>query len=56
MPVEHATRELTPDEAKALTKDLQKILEKHNCEMGVRSVIELMKYVGDSDGGSNKAD
>lgn len=37
--------ELSREEADALTKDLQEVLAKHNCEMGVKSVIELLKRV-----------
>jgi len=43
--MEYKTRELLPEEAEALSKDLQDVLKKHNCEMGVRSMIELLKYV-----------
>lgn len=39
------TRELTKSEADALTKDLQEVLKKHNCEMGVVSSIQLLKRV-----------
>ena len=38
-------RELSKDEGDALTKDLQEVLEKHNCEMGVTSAIQLLKRV-----------
>ena len=38
-------QELTKEEAEALTKDLQEVLAKHNCEMGVKSSIELLKRV-----------
>ena len=38
-----STRELTPEELKALTEDLQAVLEKHGAEMGVSSSINLMK-------------
>jgi len=44
------TRELTIEEAQALTKDLQEVLKKHNCEMGVVSSIQLMKYVESPNG------
>jgi len=36
-------RELTKEEAEALTKDLTEVLIKHGAEMGVRSTIELLK-------------
>ncbi len=39
------TVELTHDEAQALTKDLQEVLAKHNCEMSVASSIQLLKRV-----------
>lgn len=42
---DYTTRELTPDESAALTKDLQEVLMRHNCEMGVISSINLMKRV-----------
>lgn len=37
--------EPTKEEAEALTKDLQEVLAKHNCEMGVTSAIQLLKRV-----------
>lgn len=36
-------RELTKEEGDALTKDLQDVLAKHGCEMGVTSAIQLLK-------------
>ncbi len=39
------TRDLTPQEAAALTQDLQEVLKKHGCELGVTSNITLMKYL-----------
>lgn len=39
------TRELTKEEGDALTKDLQEVLIKHNCEIGVVSSIQLLKRV-----------
>lgn len=41
----YSTRELTKEEGEALTKDLQEVLLKHNCEMGVTSTIQLLKRV-----------
>lgn len=41
----YTLQELTKEEADALTKDLQEVLKKHNCEMGVTSSINLMKRV-----------
>lgn len=38
-------RELTNEEAEALTKDLNELLERHNCEIGVLSKIQLLKRV-----------
>lgn len=40
--------ELTKEEAEALTKDLTAVLEKHNCELGIKSTIELLKRVEDT--------
>lgn len=37
--------ELTKEEADALTADLQAVLLKHGCEMGVTSNINLLKRV-----------
>lgn len=39
----YTTRELTPQEAEAITKDIQEVLEKHNCEIGVKAAIEILK-------------
>lgn len=39
------TRELTKEEADALTKDLTEVLDKHNCEIGVVSTIQLLKRI-----------
>jgi len=36
-------RELTKEEAEALTKDLTEVLAKHDCELGVVSSIQLLK-------------
>lgn len=41
----HSTRELTKEEGEALTKDMQAVLEKHNCDMGVVASIQLLKRV-----------
>lgn len=38
-------KELSKEEGEALTKDLQEVLTKHNCEMGVVSSIQLLKRV-----------
>lgn len=35
-------RQPTKEEADALTKDLQEVLKKHNANMGVKAVIELL--------------
>ena len=43
-----ANRELTPEEAKELTKDMQAVLEKHDCDMGVIATISLTKRVEES--------
>lgn len=45
MDTKYTLAELTPEEAASLTKDLQEVLIKHNCEMGVTSAINLMKRV-----------
>lgn len=37
--------ELSKEEGDALTKDLQEVLAKHNCELGVKAAINLMKRV-----------
>ena len=44
-----ATRPMTEPELKALTKDLQEVLVKHNAEMGVTSSINLMKVIESND-------
>lgn len=41
-------RDLTPEEAAALTKDLTDVLQKHGAEMGVKSTIELLKRVDEA--------
>jgi len=41
------TRELTKEEGEALTKDLQEVLTKHNCELGVVSSIQLLRRTDD---------
>ncbi len=41
----YTTRELTKEEGEALTKDLQAVLEKHGCDMGVVATIQLLKRV-----------
>lgn len=43
--MEYTTRELTPEEGKALTDDITALLEKHNAEIGVISSIQLLKRV-----------
>lgn len=43
----YTTRELTKEEGDALTKDLQAVLEKHNAELGIKSVVELLRRVED---------
>lgn len=42
---EFTLQELSPEEGAALTKDLQDVLTKHNCEMGVKAAIQLLKRV-----------
>lgn len=42
------TRPLNTEEMKSLTDDLQAVLKKHNCEMGVTSTINLIKVVENS--------
>lgn len=42
---EYTLEEPTKEEADALTKDLQAVLEKYQCEMGVKASISLMKRV-----------
>lgn len=42
---DYVLEDLTPEEAAALTKDLQDVLKKYNAEMGVKSAIELLKRV-----------
>ena len=37
--------ELNPDEAKALTKELQDVLAKYDCEIGIQSQMTIMKRV-----------
>lgn len=44
-PKRYGTRDLTPEEAKALTEDLKAVLEKHGAELSVLSSIQLLKYV-----------
>lgn len=36
---------LTQEESDALNKDLQAVLEKHNCDMGVEAIIKIWKTV-----------
>lgn len=47
------TRELTKEEADALSADLTEVLVKHNCEIGVISSIQLLKRVEEE---TNKED
>lgn len=42
-PHDYQTVELTQEEMANVTKDLQDILEKHNCEMQVISNIHILK-------------
>lgn len=42
---DYELKELTSHEGAALSKDLQEVLEKHGCEMGVTSTINLLKRV-----------
>lgn len=37
--------DLTPDEAKALTKELQDVLAKYDCEIGITSNMTIMKRI-----------
>lgn len=41
----HNLKELTKEEAEQLTKELTAVLEKYNCEIGVKSSIEILKRV-----------
>ncbi len=43
--IKYTLADLTPEEADALTKDLQKVLIRHNAELGVKSSIEILKRV-----------
>ena len=45
MEPEYTLEEPTKEEADALTKDLQEVLARHNCEMNVTSTIQLLKRV-----------
>lgn len=42
---DYTLEEPSKEESEALTKDLQEVLAKHNCEMGVSSSINLLKRV-----------
>lgn len=53
---DYVLEDLTPQEAAALTKDLQDVLKKHNAEMGVKSAIELLKRVPAKSTEPNPAD
>lgn len=46
---DYELKELTKQEGEALTKDLQDVLAKHGCEMGVVSNIQLLKRVAKSE-------
>lgn len=41
----YTLEELTPEEAQNLTKELQEVLTKYHCEMGVKAVLEIKKRV-----------
>lgn len=43
--MEHTTTELTPSEMEAVTKDMQTVLEKYDCEMQVISNIHILKRI-----------
>jgi len=45
---------LTEEELKALTTDLEAVLEKHNAQMGTSTTINLMKVVTKDDAGEAK--
>lgn len=45
MQEEYKTRDLTQEEAEALTNDMKEVLEKHNAEMSVVSTIQLLKRI-----------
>lgn len=47
---DYELEELNTEESESLTKDMQAILEKYNCEMGVKSSIFIMKRVPKTDG------
>lgn len=42
---EYRLEELTKEEMENLTVELQEVLERYNCDMGVRSSIEILKRV-----------
>lgn len=39
----YTLKELSPEEAKKVTEELQAVLAKYDCEMGVTSAINIMK-------------
>lgn len=43
--MDFTTRELTKEEGEIVSKDLTEILNKHNCEIGVVSSIQILKRV-----------
>lgn len=42
---DYTLEELSKDESEAVTKELQEVLKKYNCEMGVTSTINILKRV-----------
>lgn len=42
---EYHLEELSPEDADALTKEMQAVLEKYDAELGIKSMIEIMKRV-----------
>lgn len=45
MSQEYRLEEMSPEEGKALTAELQEVLKKYDAEMGVTSSIQLLKRV-----------
>lgn len=42
---DYTLEELSKDESEAVTKELQEVLKKYNCEMGITSSINILKRV-----------
>ena len=41
----YTLKDLSPEEAKKVTEELQAVLAKYDCDMGVTSTINIMKRV-----------